>query len=103
MYSGTFYFLGQHKPAHFQSETLKDLRAQMRAAIKSMPADDWHWFAWRIDNIAKELRKNYSAASQEHGARGISMKKRAHDDWLHSAVADLPPFPGLDYSNALNK
>lgn len=100
-YTGSFYFLGQHKPAHFEASSVKALRAQMRAAITAMSGDDWQWYAWRIDEIARDIRK-YAAVSREHGAKGLSMAKRPHDPWLDDVTATLPPYPGLNYGAAVN-
>ena len=102
IYTGSFYFLGTARPAHFQAKSIKALREQMLKAIKGMNMDDWQFFAWRIDNIAKELRKKGCAgASAEYGTKGIWMKKRPHDPWLQDVVKDFPAYPGLDYSQAL--
>ena len=97
-YSGSIYFLGQFRPAYFSATNLKDLRAKMRVAIQDMPRDEWEWFAWRIDNVTKELRKpNCAGASAEQGARGISVAKRPHDPWLANVVARLPAHDTLLY------
>jgi hypothetical protein len=97
-YSGSIYFLGQFRPAYFSATSLKDLRAKMRVAIQDMPRSEWEWFAWRIDNVTKELRKpSCTGASHEHGARGISVAKRPHDPWLANVVARLPAHETLLY------
>ena len=57
VYSGSIYFLGQYRPAYFEATSLNKLRDQMRAAIAQTGMDDWQWFAPRIDNAVKELRK----------------------------------------------
>jgi hypothetical protein len=98
IYSGSIYFLGQYRPAYFEATGLGSLRAQMRDAIAQMNMDDWQWFAPRIDNAVKELRKpSCGGASVEHGCRGVSVAKRPHDPWLDSIVAKLPNYPGLVY------
>ena len=102
IYTGSFYFLGTARPAHFEASSIKALRGKMLKAIQGMSMDDWQFFSWRIDNIAKELRKRHCAgASHEYGTKGVSMKRRAHDPWLKDVVADFPAYPGLDYSQAI--
>jgi hypothetical protein len=97
-YSGSIYFLGQYRPAYFQASSLKGLREKMRIAIQDMPRDDWEFFAWRIDNAIKELRKpSCTGASHEHGCRGVSVSKRPHDPWLANIVAKLPAHETLLY------
>ena len=97
-YSGSIYFLGQFRPAYFSATSLKDLRAKMRVAIQDMPRDEWEFFAWRIDQAAKELRPAHCAhVAHEHGARGLSMSKRPHDPWLANVVARLPAHDTLLY------
>lgn len=100
---GAFYFLGKARPAHFEADSIKALRAKMFDAIRNTHMDDWQFFAFRIDQAAKELRKKGCAGfSSEHGTRGLVMQKRPHDPWLDKTTADLAPFPGLDYSKACN-
>lgn len=97
-YSGSIYFFGNYRSAHFEASSVKALRLQMQAAIRGMNMDDWQYFAWRIDNLSKEIRKNYSSVSADYGARGVSMKKRPHDPFLDSVTRDLPEYPGLTYA-----
>jgi len=101
-YSGTLYFLGTARPAYFEAKSIKALREQMLKSIQGMSMDDWQFFSWRIDNIAKELRKRSCAgASAEHGCKGISMKEGKHDPFLHDIVKSFPSYPGLDYSQSI--
>lgn len=97
IYSGSIYFFGNYRPAHFQAASVKALRAAMLASIKQMNMDDWQYFAFRIDDLAKQLRKNYTSVSADYGARGVAMRKRPHDPFLDSVTRDLPEYPGLAY------
>ena len=97
-YSGSIYFFGNYRPAHFEASSLKALRSQMLAALANMSQDDWQYFAWRIDDIYGNLkRRNYASMSADYGARGVSMKKRPHDPFLDEITRDLPEYPGLNY------
>jgi len=96
-YTGQFYFLGQYKPLTIQATSIKALRAKMFEAIKNAHNDDWHWYAWRIEECVKELRKGAAAFSCEHGCKGITMKKRPHDPWLESITNTMPEYVGLNY------
>lgn len=98
IYSGSIYFFGNYRPAHFEALTIKALRAAMLASIKQMNMDDWQYFAFRIDDLAKQLRKNYTSVSADYGARGVAMRKRPHDPFLDSVTRDLPEYPGLTYA-----
>jgi hypothetical protein len=71
----------------------------MQKAINGIDSDAWHFFAWRIDEAVKHVRKpDCDGYSAEYGARGISIKKRPHDPWLESVVATLPAYPSLNYA-----
>jgi hypothetical protein len=102
-YSATIYFLGDFKPAHYEAKTIKKLHEQMLNSIVHMSQDDWQFFAPRITEGCKQLRKlSCTGFSAEYGSRGVSFKKRAHDPFLDAITAKLPTFDGIDYRFAIN-
>ena len=97
-YTGSFYFFGHYRPAHFEETSLKRLRERMQKAINGIDSEAWHYFAWRIDEAIKQVKKPGCAAfSSEYGAKGISVKKRPHDPFLDEVTATFPHYPNLNY------
>ena len=100
-YSASVYFFGQFRPAHFESDNLSRVADMARAAVAQTDKRDW--ITDRLSEGVKRLRRDgYSAFSCEHGPLGVSIAERAHDRFLDDLTADYPPYPGLDYSQAVN-
>ena len=96
-YSGSFYFFGNYRPVHFQAPTIAKLRAQMIDALHNVSELDREWYAPRIDEIARQMRKDYTSMSADYGSRGVTMRKRAHDPFLDEVTRTLPHYPGMIY------
>ena len=104
MISGSIYFLGKYRPAYFEAESLDECYWAMVRAI--FPITDIRLKTWLTNRLGEghyRLCQDYNAAwSADHCDRGISFAKRPHDPFMDKAVADMPPCPGLDYSQSLN-
>jgi hypothetical protein len=104
MISGSIYFLGKYRPAYFEAQSVYECQHKMWAAMRPIKDKDlWNWLAVRVLEGRLEIEKdNCSAWTADHCDRGISFAKRPHDPFMDKAVADMPPCPGLDYSQSLN-
>lgn len=95
--TASIYFLGQYRPVYFEASTIDAALAMATAAI--LKATDREWFESRLAEARKQIKRESCAAwSTEHGCRGVSIAKRPHDPFLRDVVAQLPKYPGLDYS-----
>jgi hypothetical protein len=96
-------FLGQYRPAYFQSENLNGALIAAGRAIKGMPEAELDWFLERLRDGRSAMKPNCSAWSAEHGCRAVFFRRGAHDPFLDSVTRDMTPAPGLDYSEAANR
>ena len=105
--SGSIYFLGKYRPAYFEAVTASDCATAMHNAILSCLHQDpdlYWWLKERIYEGAQRITdRNCTAWAADHCDRGVSFAKRPHDPFMDKAMADMPPCPGLDYSQSVNR
>lgn len=100
MYTASIYFMGRYRPAYFEAATAVDAYRAAKRAV--MGCDDRAWFYVRLGEAFEKVRGNCTSFSTDHGCRGISLVARKHDPFLDSVTRDLPAYPGLDYTGAVN-
>ena len=100
-YTASIFFMGEYRPAYFEADTA--IKATDKALRALAAVKGYNWFYDRfLEASARLERSNCSAFACEHGCRGVSLAARPHDPFLDSVTRKLKPFPGLDYSEAVN-
>lgn len=99
-------FFGQYRPAYFEGEHLHDVIEQVSDALLECDRDTrnklYGWLIAAAEVVATDTQSRTTGWSIEHGGLSLSWGARAHDRFLDEALTAYPPFPGLDYSQAVN-
>jgi hypothetical protein len=102
--TGAIYFLGAWRPAYFEAAGIEECAAKMLCAVQKL--EDRSLKMWLFNRIregrAAMASDTFSAWSADHCDRGVSFAKRPHDPFLDGITSLLAPYPGLNYSGAVN-